>query len=55
LQRELYMSKPKLTGSASLPLSLSAFGALHVLLAASFPPFAAFVLALLAAYVLAKL
>lgn len=48
------MAKPALTSSASLHLRLSAFGALFTALAVAFNPLAAFVLAMVATYVLAK-
>lgn len=45
---------PKSNGSASLHLSLVAFGGLYTLLSGAFLPFVAFSLALVAAIVLAK-
>jgi hypothetical protein len=47
------MAKPALTSSASLHLRLGAFGALFTALAVAFNPLAAFVLAMVATYVLA--
>ena len=49
------MAKPTLAGSASLHLTLGAFGALYTLLSVSFAPVVAFALTLVAAIVLAKL
>lgn len=49
------MAQPALASSASLHLRLSAFGALFTALAVSFSPIAAFVLAMAATVLLAKL
>lgn len=49
------MTNAQLTGSANLYLNLGAFGVLFGVLVTSFPPIAAFVLAIVASYVLAKL
>ncbi len=49
------MTNTTLAGSANLHLNLGAFGVLFGVLVTSFPPVAAFVLALVASYVLAKL
>ena len=49
------MTNTNLTGSASLHLKLGAFGAVFGVLVTSFPPIAAFVLAIVASCVLAKL
>jgi hypothetical protein len=49
------MTKPTLTGSASLHLRLGAFGVLFTALSVTFIPVVAFALTLLASIVLAKL
>jgi len=49
------MTNTNLTGSANLHLKLSAFGVLFGVLVTSFPPIAAFVLAIVTSYFLAKL
>ncbi|WP_417527518.1 hypothetical protein [Marinomonas shanghaiensis] len=49
------MAQPKLAGSASLHLTLGAFGGLFALLSVSFAPIVAFALTLVTAIVLAKL
>ncbi len=49
------MAKPTLAGSASLHLRLGAFGVLFTALAVTFSPFAAFLLAVVASVVLARL
>ena len=49
------MAKPVLARSAALHLRLGAFGAVFAALAASFEPMIAFVLALAAATILARL
>lgn len=49
------MSKPKSTRSAGLHLRLGAFGVLFTVLLVSFHPVTAYVLALVAAGVLAKI
>ena len=49
------MARPTLAGSASLHLRLGAFGVLFTTLTVTFSPFAAFLLAVVASVVLAKL
>ena len=49
------MTKPTLTGSASLHLRLGAFGVLFTVLSVTFIPVVAFALTLVASIVLAKL
>lgn len=49
------MAKPNLTRSADLHLRIGAFGGLFTLLVVNFQPLSAFVLALAAAGILAKL
>ncbi|WP_175624004.1 hypothetical protein [Pseudocolwellia agarivorans] len=49
------MTNTNLTGSANLHLNLGAFGVLFGVLVISFPPITAFVLAIGASCVLAKL
>ncbi|WP_299194631.1 hypothetical protein [uncultured Amphritea sp.] len=48
------MTNQQLAGSASLPLRMGAFGALYSMLVVSFTPVAAFVLALAASIILAR-
>jgi len=49
------MAQKSLAGSASLHLTMGAFGLLFTTLAVAFNPFVAFALALVASYALAKL
>jgi len=55
VNEEKLLAKPKLASSASLHLTLGAFGALYTVLSVSFVPVVAFALTFVTAIVLAKL